>query len=296
MILLTGANGFLGRSISTHLTSLTKVITLGRSNCDIICDLSTQIPKLPSTFKTIIHCAGKAHVLNKNDKEKKDFFDVNSKGTQNLLSAINYLNIMPESFVLISTVAVYGLETGNLITEDHPLLAHDPYGLSKIQAEQHVITWCKKNNIICTILRLPLLAGTNPPGNLKTMIQGINKGYYFNIAGGKAKKSITLITDVARIIPIAAKIGGIYNLTDGYHPSFTELSTLIAHQIKKPIPRNMPYFIAKILAIVGDIVGEKSPINSIKLKKITADLTFDDNNARTVLGWKPTPVLKGLKL
>lgn len=46
----------------------------------------------------------------------------------------------------------------------------------------------KQHNVVCTILRLPLLVGTNPPGNLGAMIKGIARGYYFNIGGGKSKK------------------------------------------------------------------------------------------------------------
>ncbi|MBC7915293.1 MAG: hypothetical protein H7Y07_14350 [Pyrinomonadaceae bacterium] len=47
---------------------------------------------------------------------------------------------------------------------------------------------------------------------------------------------------------------------------------------------------------MGDILGKRAPINSVKLKKITSDLTFDDSKAREILGWNPTPVLKGFKV
>lgn len=292
-VIVTGASGFLGNAILQNLAQY-DVITVARTNAHIIADLAVQMPNLPAA-DLVVHAAGKAHMVPKTEAEKQDFFDVNVIGTQNLLQALE-LSGVPKNFVFISSVAVYGVEEGSGIDEDHPLQATDPYGVSKIQAEQLITEWCKKHNITCAILRLPLLAGPNPPGNLKAMIKGIKKGYYFNIAGGRAKKSIVLVNDIAKIIPVAAQFGGVYNLTDGYHPSFAELSVLIAKQLNKRKPLNMPYFFARALAMAGDIIGKKSPVNSAKLKKMMADLTFDDSKARSVLGWKPTPVLVGFKI
>jgi nucleoside-diphosphate-sugar epimerase len=155
--------------------------------------------------------------------------------------------------------------------------------------------WCKKHNVVCTILRLPLLVGENPPGNLGAMIKAIDKGYYFNIGGGKAKKSMVLAEDVAAFVPKVAIIGGIYNLTDGVHPDFYELSVAISKNKNKKAPYNLPLFIAKTIGFVGDVLGDKAPINSLKLKKITSDLTFDDTKAREIAGWNPHRVLQYLE-
>jgi nucleoside-diphosphate-sugar epimerase len=292
MILLTGSSGFLGRTIKSVLTDH-EIVTINRNENSKL-DFTKGIPILPACT-TVIHAAGKAHSIPKTKIECQQFFDVNVKGTANLLKGLENSSL-PQTFIFISSVSVYGLETGVSITEDYPLLAKDPYGKSKIEAENLVWKWCEKNNVTCTILRLPLLAGPNPPGNLKAMINGIKKGYYFNIAGGKAKKSMVLAEDVAKIIPIAASIGGIYNLTDGSNPNFFELSQLITKQLDRSQPLNIPMWIAKLMAKTGDLIGSKSPINSNKLSKITSDLTFDDTKAQRLLGWRPKPVLKDFKI
>lgn len=294
-LLVSGASGFLGKFIYKELLKHGKVISIARSDADINADLSVQPPILP-TVELVVHCAGKAHFVPKNEMEKQAFFDTNVKGTRNLLKGIEKSGAMPKSFVLISSVAVYGLETGQLLDEKTSLLAQDAYGASKIQAEAIVRDWCEKNDVICTILRLPLIAGPNPPGNLSAMINGIKKGYYFNIAGGKAKKSMVLAQDVAEIITKAAIVGGVYNLTDGQHPSFFQLAQLIAKQLGKSKPLNIPFSVAKLMALIGSIIGNKAPINNHKLKKITSDLTFDDTKARKALGWNPKPVLQGFRI
>ena len=294
-ILLTGYSGFLGKIISRVL-SAHDIVRIGRDQkADITADISVLIPALPAC-DIVIHAAGKAHSVPKTLQEEQEFYTTNVQGTLNLLKAIEQAATLPAAFVFISSVAVYGKETGLLINEDSPLLAADAYGRTKVQAEEIVQYWCSRHQVRCVILRLPLIAGPNPPGNLRTMIIGIVGGYYFNIGGGIARKSMVLATDVAAIIPKSAEIGGIYNLTDGDHPSFSELSALIAKQLGKKRPGNISIGLAKALAKAGDILGLKAPINSDKLTKIISDLTFDDSKARRELNWNPTPVLEGFKI
>jgi nucleoside-diphosphate-sugar epimerase len=291
-ILLTGSNGFLGSFIKHELIKTEEIYTLSRSNADYNFYLDIDVPEFRENFDLIIHCAGKAHSIPKSEIESLEFFKTNVGGTNNLLKALSNLD-SPKYFVLISSVSVYGLIEGENVCEESPLLAIDPYGKSKLDAEEIVTKWCRDNNVVLTILRLPLLIGNNPPGNLKAMINGIKKGYYFNVGGGNAKKSMVLASDVARYILVASKIGGTYNLTDGQHPTFNELSQNIANQFGRKFLPNIPFFFAKLLAILGDKLGRDFLINSNKLYKIKSSLTFNDFKARKAFGWNPIPILKG---
>lgn len=293
LCLLTGSSGFLGKVIRKNLSTSIQVRTLSRSYGDYMVELDKVIPKFNNRFEIVIHAAGLAHVSKEINTDT--FNNVNVLGTQNLLRGLE-LSGIPEKFVLISSVSVYGVQSGASISEKCKLMANDAYGRSKRDAEKLVFDWCKEHNVICTILRLPLVVGASPPGNLASMINGIRVNVYFNIAGGKARKSMVLAQDVAKHILKAAEVGGIYNLTDGYHPSFCELSKNIALQLGKREPRNLPLVVAKFVAMMGSVLGRRSPINSEKLSKITSDLTFDDSKARDAFGWNPTPVLEGFKL
>jgi nucleoside-diphosphate-sugar epimerase len=294
-ILLTGGNGYLGSYIRKILKKNDEIFTLSRSSSEYNCNLALETPKFNDQFDLIIHSAAKAHSIPVNEIENDEFFRVNVGGTFNLLEGLK-LASLPKHFVFISSVSVYGIIEGVNIKEESPLLAEDAYGKSKIDAEAIVQQWCDSHNVICTILRLPLVVGENPPGNLGAMIRGIKKGYYFNIAGGNAKKSMVLASDIAKFILKAAEVGGTYNLTDGIHPTFNELSNNISRQFSKSFVPNMPLFIANVLAKIGDILGNAFPINSNKLSKITSTLTFDDSKARAAFGWNPTPVLESFKL
>ncbi len=296
MILLTGASGFLGKHLVSALKINKKIISIGRSNSDIIIDLKNQLPQLPSGINTVIHVAGKAHCVPNTARELQDFYEVNVLGTLNLLKALEISSI-PQNFIFISSVAVYGLQSGNLINEESPLKATDPYGSSKIQSERIIIDWCSKHNVICTVFRLPLVAGVDPPGNLGAMIKAIRLGYFFTINEGQSRKSMVLAEDIGAFLSNATLVDGIFNLTDGIHPSVRDLSIVIASKLgKKRKPLNISLGVANILGMAGDIIGSKSPINSSKLRKLNSDLTFDDSKARRLLGWNPTGVLQGFKL
>jgi nucleoside-diphosphate-sugar epimerase len=300
-ILLTGASGFLGQYLIERLVGEGEVTTLGRtqphqSHSHITADLAVGIPPLEQSFQWVVHNAGKAHVVPRTPAEKQAFFDVNVKGTANLLKALESAADKPKAFVLISTVAVYGLEQGEGITETQSLAATDPYGRSKVEAEQIVGEWCRRHHVTLTILRLPLVVGLQPPGNLGAMIKGIEKGFYFGIGKSAARKSMVLAEDVANIIPPAATVGGIYHLTDGYHPSFAELENLIATTLQKSLPKHLPFDMARAIAIGGDLANSilrrrLFPLDSRALSKITRHLIFDDWSARRNLNWHPSSVL-----
>ena len=295
-LLFTGASGFLGSNIIQLLNGAYNIISVGLSPQDTyLVDIATDIPTFIDAFDVVFHAAGKAHSVPKTEAEKRLFFDVNLQGTKNLCTALEQSGI-PKAFIFISTVAVYGCDSGENITEEHPLNGTTPYALSKIKAEKYLEGWCAMHNVKLSILRPSLIAGPNPPGNLGAMIRGIRNGKYLSIAGGKARKSVLMVQDIANLLPMLIEKGGIYNVCDSYQPSFRELEMVICKQLSRKGPISIPYWLAKSMAVVGDCLGEKAPINSLKLRKITSSLTFSNEKAMRELGWKPMNVLKNFRI
>lgn len=292
-ILLTGATGFLGTSLRQELKlDGFNLVCPGADDGHSRIDFTLPFDlKLKSSIDIVVHAAGKAHAVPMTDIEKQEFYRVNLEGTKNLCRALEALNELPKSFIFISTVAVYGVDTGQGISEGHPLNGTTPYSDSKIEAEKWLRQWATENDLTLGILRLPLIAGFRPPGNLGAMIKGIKSGKYLSIGRANSRKSMVWAKDIAQIIPVLSKKGGTYNLTDGIHPTFGELEEAIALSLNKQKPIKVPFWFAKGLAIIGDLFGSEFPINSDKLRKITSTLTFDDSKARNELGWNPTSVL-----
>lgn len=295
-LLFTGGTGFLGKNVMPLLENQYEVCTCGITQSDMIkANLAKEMPILDAHYDIVLHACGKAHMIPRTEEEKQAFFDVNYTGTINLCKALEKFGV-PKAFVFISTVAVYGCEYGDKITEDHPLNGDTPYAKSKIMAEKYLIGWCKKNNVVLGVLRPSLLAGKNAPGNLGAMVNGVCRGFYMNIGGGKVVKSILMAEDIVRIMPILVQKGGIYNVCDTFQPSFGQISESVARQLGRGKPINIPYWMAWCMAKVGDCFGSKAPFNSYKLEKMTRSLTFSNEKARRELGWEPLDVLTNYRI
>lgn len=291
-VLLTGASGFLGKVVQQELNNV-HFITLGRSaGNQVVTDLSRSVPSLPPV-DSVIHASGLAHVIPRSEQEEVRFHDINVNGTHNLLSALEILDPVLERFIFISSVAVYGRESGTGITEEVPLEGTSPYAKSKIECEKIITDWCSKNHVCLSILRLPLLVGRGAPGNLGRMVKAIKNGLYVGVGAGGARKSMVLASDVACFIPVVATQGGVFNLTDGVHPSLLEFETALSNKLAKRKPRRLPTWPLKIMARVGDRLGAWFPLNSMLLSKLTDSLTFNDTKARQI-GWRPHSVIDNL--
>lgn len=299
-ILLTGASGFMGSRIYQALIQDHRIVTLGRTVCSpqhLYGDLAEDLPVLPDErFDLVIHAAGKADAVPRTASERADYQRVNVRGTTHLLRALERVGRPPDAFVFLSTALVYGCSSGHFLPETTPLLATDPYGVSKIEAETLVREWAARSGVRLAILRLPLVVAQPLKGNLATLQNAIQKGYYLRVGSGLAQRSMVRADDVASVILRAARVGGIFNLTDGNHPTVRDLEAAVANQIGRnsPIPF-VPGPLARVVAYAGDginaVVGRRFPLDSIALQKLTRTLTFCDELARQQLNWNPRPVL-----
>ena len=295
-LLFTGGTGFLGHNVLPRLNKIYEVTKCGITlDDDIKANLAKEVPFLLVHYDVVLHACGKAHMVPKTEAEQQAFFDVNYQGTVNLCAALEKVGV-PKALIFISTVAVYGCEFGNLVTEEHPLEGNTPYAKSKIMAEEYLTEWCYKHNVTLGIIRPSLIAGPNPPGNLGAMIHGIRSGRYLSIAGSRTRKSVLMVQDIARLVPLLVEKGGIYNVCDSYQPTFRELEAVICRQLDRNLPLSIPYWMAKCMALMGDCFGKKAPVNSQKLSKITESLTFSNEKAVRELGWRPISVLENFKI
>lgn len=298
-ILLTGRQGFLGSILYELLNRDYTVITLSRSvKSTIVADLTADdMPNLP-TVDLVVHNAGYAHLIPKNQAEVDKFYNINVNGTRRLLSALEKTDKLPTTIVYISTVAVYGLSSGQDIQESQTPQPDTPYAKSKYQAENLLNKWGEEHSVSVVILRLPLIVGKQPKGNLAALHSAVRRGWFVKIRQNTAKKSAVVAFDIAKLIPSLHAKSGIFNLSDGHHPSVNEVAEAIATQLNKRIKLQLPLAILQLAAKVGDYLQKfhlPFPVNSIRLSKISHPLTFSDKKARKELGWSPTPVIEWLK-
>jgi GlcNAc-P-P-Und epimerase len=293
-VLITGARGFLGKHISERFGQAGwKVSSLGLSpENDFPIDLAAEEPILDQIpFQRVIHIAGLAHKVAQVNDAVQSFYNINLGGTNHLLSALTPQASEIKQFVYISTVAVYGREAGQLLTEETPLEGRGPYALSKMQAEEQVLNWGNQYGVPVLILRLPFVSGENAPGEFGKILQLMRSPGFRILGKGNARRSAVRVEDLAGHLIHWAGMDGVYNLTDGYHPSFCEWYDL-ANQGLRPNQKrkHLPDWSARILSGMGDLIPG-FPYHSRLYYLLSSELTYSDEKARRDLGWNPAPLI-----
>src|SRR4030081_926581 len=185
-VLITGGAGFLGVNAAAHLIErgwhTTVLDNLSRPGTERnLRWLITEHPARTTFIKedvrnasavidhvknqdAILHLAGQVAVTTSLLDPSTDF-DVNARGTLNLLEAARLHN--PEvPFVFASTNKVYGkLDKSNVACkESQPIDFHSPYGCSKGAADQYVRDYARCFHMNTVVLRQSCIYGAHQYG------------------------------------------------------------------------------------------------------------------------------------
>lgn len=284
-ILITGANGFLGKFICRRFNA-EKVTTLGldvRNN--IVCDLSVCVPVVNDEYDIVVHAAG--------GYDGDNIRKINYDGTINLCKGLE--KNPPKAFVFISTVQVYGKTVGENIDENCELNPITEYGKSKCDAEKYLGEWCNKFNVKLSILRPVAIVGTGMKGAMRALVNMIYRGCYYHIKYNQARRSVVHAIDIADAVAKIATVGGVYNLSDNVHPMVNDFADAIAFRLgNKRIGVLSPKFV-KILSRIGDMTGGLVPVTTKRLAQVTETLTFNSDLISSVIDWQPRDVVDYLR-
>ena len=164
-ILITGGSGLVGKYVARELSKDFDVTVLDKTepsydirfiNADITS--TDDLSKINDSFDAILHLAGIPHPLN--EPPEKVFF-VNTVGTFNVMQFAVKKSI--EKVILASSESTLGFAFAKNdhqplyfpIDEQHPLQPQDPYGLSKVCAEEILKSYNRAYGIQTIALRFP---------------------------------------------------------------------------------------------------------------------------------------------
>lgn len=304
-ILITGASGFIGARIAEimYLTKSYQVragirnwascARIGRFPMEIVnADIMNpyQINKALQGISAIVHCA-------------KGQGEVTVKGTKNLLEAAINNNI--KHFIHLSTTEVYGNVSGTIDENYTPIYTGNPYGDSKIAAEDICNEYSNKGLPI-TILRPPIVYGPFSKNwtlrigrNLLThkikLIKGFGEGYC----------NLIYVDDVYRAVVSCLKnedsIGKIYNINgpeiitwNEYFQKFNDSLGLPPLQSISATESKRNALIMQPIKVLGTFVKNNymESVKKLTSKSKTAKLLIKKLESRI----KSTPDLEDLNL
>ena len=297
-ILVTGANGFIGRNLYFTLSNLNRsVVGTVRSKKKYLnfpdenfievssTDDDTNWSKALTDCKYVVHCAGLAHVNdNLVKKNIEDYRSINVEGTKKLAKQAALMGA--KRLIFLSSIGVNGLFTSdyNYFLYSDKSNPKGDYAISKYEAEQALIEISKNTEMEIVIIRSPLVYGRSAPGNLKRLIKLISLGVPLPFDGIKNKRSFIGVDNLTNLIiqcidhPVAC--GKSFLASDGEDLSTPELIKLIASSMGKKA--NLFPFPISMLKFLGSVFDKSDEIN-----RLVGSLRVDDSYTKKILNWTP---------
>lgn len=276
-IIITGASGFVGVHLSEYLISLdygVKKLSLRGNN---------SVDNLDKSAQAIIHLAGKAHDT-KNTTEASEYFKINSDLTSELFDI--FLSSTISDFIYFSSVKAVADIVDGTLTEDIVPNPKSPYGLSKLKAEEYILSKKLPEGKRVFIIRPCMIYGPGNKGNLNLLYNLVKKGIPYPLAAFENERSFLSIYNltyiVEKIISDKTIPSGVYNVADDEVLSTNDLVKIIAKAShKKPRLIKVPKKAIEGLAKVGDIL--KLSFNSETLKKLTENYRVSNKKIKEAL-------------
>lgn len=296
-ILITGANGFIGRAIFGRLMD-DKAEVYGGVRHSTSADGFVKTPELLALsnwvdvlkeFKVVVHTAGRAHVLNeKSDNSLVIFRAVNTAGTIKLAKDCASAGV--RRFIFISSIGVYGGSSSRPLTETDSPQPVDNYAISKLEAELGVLEVGRKSGMEIVIIRPPLVYGVDAPGNFGLLFKAIRKKIPLPFGAITFNKRTfvgidNLVDLIARCIHHPAAANQIFLAADNNTVSTADFIKEIAiscgiRTVNIKVPCAILQFLFKIIGKLGAI------------DKLTLSLEVSNRKALDVLGWSPPHTMR----
>jgi nucleoside-diphosphate-sugar epimerase len=298
VILVTGANGFLGPHVIRSLAGAAehgRVRALLRKPDEhfvarfpdvevLVGDLLDEgsLAAAVEGAKTVVHLASK------NVDHDRSGFGVNSVGTEKLCRAAIAAQV--RRFVYVSSVGVYGHGAHREADETTPLRPDTAFSVSKAAAESVVLAHHQKGHFRGTVLRHRFVYGEGDESVLPRLIRAARK-YPFWVAGGRARISLVLARDLAEVVRRFATAEAlddlpdedpVFHVTSGEPLSYRQLISTICDAFGCRPPRvSLPLWLLVAPLLLREKLLRLDPetvegISSLRVKMIAQDNEFSN--------------------
>jgi nucleoside-diphosphate-sugar epimerase len=312
-VAVTGGTGCLGQALVQELTKSgfdTRLLVLPQEfNSSLVSNKikliagdinSTEaLITLTKDCETVFHLAGKVHSKPRGNRQKNDFFRINTEGTRALIHAAAKNGV--KRIVFYSTVGVFGKIGDFHGDEQSPCNPLDVYAKSKYAAEQLVLNSFRQAGPEGVVLRFPVAYGPLDRGNVANLITSIYHKFFVYFGKGDCLRSMISSENTADAAIKAAlqpeAANQTFCVTDGRDYSLNELVESICQALHRSwSPPHIPLALAEFAGKLGDLiekVGNISlPMNSNQVQKLTRPLTFSSEKAKQILHYRPTGSLE----
>lgn len=307
MILVTGANGFIGSSIVRVLTQQKLPLRACVRNQDTTrqqdpsqCSVGDIGPNTDWTMAldgvtTVIHTAARQHVMRDKQQNVLDLFrQVNVLGSVNLARQAAAAGV--RRFVFVSSIKVNGesTESGRAFSADDVPAPEGPYGVTKLETEKALLALAAETGLEVVIVRPPLVYGPKVKGNFASLMWAVKKGIPlpFGAIDSNRRSMVSVDNLVSLLVTCLTHPQAkneVFLVCDGEDLSTAELLRRLGVALGKPARLVLVPLV--LLRLGASALGRHD-----LARRLFGSLQVDDRKTRILLNWMPVQsVSDGLK-
>jgi UDP-glucose 4-epimerase len=198
------------------------------------------------------------------------------------------------AFVFASSVKAVGERSLAPWTEDTPPHPVDPYGVSKLEAEQLVAREGARLGIRTVSLRFPAIYGPGMRANMLRLFRAVARGVPLPFGRIANRRSLLFVGNAAAVLEVVmtrpAAGNGCYFVSDEHDVSTPDLIRAIAKAVgRKPRLMPVPPSLFRLAGRIGDRVPHviPFPLTSNRVQRLMDSLQVDTRRIRRDLGFTP---------
>lgn len=295
-VLVTGANGFVGKALCNYLNSnntqiraLTRTPNEFSSNIhNIVCDDFSAAGSLLEGMRgvdVVVHLAARVHVMQESSSDALAAYRaVNVDLTLNLAKQAAAAGV--RRFIYLSSIKVNGEKTatGRAFRADDIPAPEDPYGVSKMEAEKALLKLSKSTGMEIVVIRPPLIYGPGVGANFMAMMRWLARRVPLPLGAIDNQRSMVALDNLLNLILTCAShpkaAGQVFLVSDDQDVSVTQLLKKLARAMKvKAILLPIPVAIIQFVAV---ILGKASVA-----QRLCDNLQVDIAKTKELLNWTP---------
>lgn len=290
VVLLTGANGFVGRNIAPVLAANSMIVRQvirkpsSEPNTVVIDTIGsdTNWDEALSGVDAVVHLAARVHHP-REEHASAIYRSINTDGTLQLARCAAKAGV--RHFIYLSTILVNGASTDGRapFREDDPVMPRGVYGLSKAAAEAGLEALAQETDMAVTVIRPPLIYGPGALGNFRLLVKAAERGIPLPFGSIHNRRAFLGVENLASfIVHRLTHPGGKFDLflvADNEQVSTPDFVRRIAMAMGKK-PRIVPFPLSALKALF------RASGRSEASDSVAGSLEVDTSKALET-GWRP---------